>query len=175
MDDIEALKAEVKRLTAERDAARAVVGDMRLEQGLPDELVQWLNLQCSTRGHCFSMAAGVSVDAAPHCHGRACEGALWARRIGGLEETERQVNAAHEAALADIAMLRHVPQWYITGIDHERRVITYGSDDGRTVGFMDATSTPDHLMPRIPSKKPRNPVVAAQQKPHMVEKRRRNR
>lgn len=89
-------------------------------------------------------------------------------------------NDHHAHVAAHMEMLRAAgvqPGVYIQDVDHERRTITYGRDDGRTVGFMDATSTPDHLQPRIPfaGKPPRNPMVAAQQKPHMVEKRRRSR
>lgn len=83
------LRLDPTRLTRERDEARAVAADAKEQLGLAG-LVEWLHEFC----WCAS-------DAAESNHSADCSAAAWARRIGGLEETQRQVDASHVAALVE--------------------------------------------------------------------------
>lgn len=90
--------ATIARLTLERDEARAVAADKREDLGFSwvPELVEWLG----TGNGCECWR---SRPRAPDSwnHDLECDAAAWARRIGGIEETQRQVDAAHEAALVE--------------------------------------------------------------------------
>lgn len=104
MDELELLRDEVKRLRRERAEALAVANDRREDLGFGMALVDWLNQRCATHvkggaATCYDIAAHVEMGPlAPHCHARHCEGAAWARKVGGLQEVQRQVDAAHAAA-----------------------------------------------------------------------------
>lgn len=87
--ELRELRADIARLTRERDEAVAVAADAKEQLGLVG-LVEWLHEFC----WCAS-------DAAESNHAADCSAAAWARRIGGLEETQRQVDAAHETALVE--------------------------------------------------------------------------
>jgi hypothetical protein len=94
--EMEMLGDQVARLTRERDEAVAVAQDKREDLGFSwlGELTEWLNMAC---------ACGVSPKPV---HAAMCAPAAWARRIGGLAETQRQVDASHEEALVEYIQRR---------------------------------------------------------------------
>ena len=133
------LRAALERVTRERNEALAVLNDARQEQAWEALQVRRFGERLrglEADGHSIDLACCYSRDyVSPGLHDSRCRYAALLRDMLGAEETQRQVDAAHVAAIEHTIRIETTVPGYttrITGIDWDAQLSPEDSHVGRS-------------------------------------------